>query len=110
MQSALSKPIAITFCTIILLCILTFFVLDKPSDHKAYDEVIATMSMKKAQRFFNEHSNSRYTDILVNEITEWCNQEKTEECYRIVLDTIPKDHLKYKDLSSYYDKHFKVNK
>lgn len=74
----------------------------KHNDQKAYEEVIATMSMEKAKRFFNNHPDSHYKDILVNEIIEWCNQEKTEECYRIILDTIPKDHIRYKELSSYY--------
>ena len=44
----------------------------------------------KKQNVFNNHPDSHYKDILVNEIIEWCNQEKTEECYRIILDTIPK--------------------
>jgi hypothetical protein len=105
------KKTLITFSILIIFfAALIYFTVNHPSDYKAYQQVIATMSMEKARRFFQEHPNSRYKDILVNEIIEWCNQEKTEECYRIILDTVPKDHPRFKQLSDYYHEHFNVQK
>ncbi len=104
------KHIFIIFFSIIIIALSTILFIsryDKLSDLEAYEEVIATMSMEKANHFFNNHKNSKYKDILVEEIIEWCNEEKTEKCYKIILDTIPKDHIRYLELSTYYEIHFK---
>lgn len=83
----------------------------KPADQKAYNEVIATMSMDKAKRFFHSYSDSHYRDELANQIIKWCEQENTEESYRMVLETIPKSHVKYQELQDYYNTYFqKTNK
>lgn len=109
MKHNLKKQLLIILFTVIflLIYILVFY---KPSDQKAYNEVIATMSMEKAKHFFYDYPDSRFKDILVNQIVEWCQQEKNEECYKIILETIPKDHVKYKELSSYYNEQFKADK
>ena len=95
---------------VILLFFICIFIFHKPSDQKAYNEVIATMSMEKAKHFFYDYPDSRFRDILVNQIIEWCKQEKTEECYRIILEIIPTDHMRYKELLSYYNERFKSDK
>ena len=104
------KQLLIILCTAIFLLIIYICIFYTPSDQKAYNEVIATMSMEKARHFFYDYPNSRLKDILVNQIIEWCKQEKTEECYKIILETIPKDHRKYIELSNYYNAHFKADK
>jgi hypothetical protein len=110
MKRKSKKTLIIFFMLIIFFVVLFFFIFNHFSDYKAYQAVIATMSMEKAKRFFHEHSNSHYKDMLVNEIIEWCNQEKTEECYRIILDAIPRDHPRFEQLSNYYHEHFNVQR
>ena len=78
----------------------------KPPDQKAYEEILATMSMEKAKRFFDNYPKSQYRDKLINEIIVWCQQENTDECYKIAIDTLPKDHPQYNKIISYYKKHF----
>lgn len=78
----------------------------KPSDQKAYEEVIGTMSMGKAKSFFDKYRQSPYRDKLVDEIIGWCKQEDTEECYGMILKTLPKEHPGYRETAAYYEKHF----
>ena len=78
----------------------------KPADQKAYQEFVATMSMEKAKKFFDTYQQSGYRDKVVNDIIEWCNQEGTEDCYKLAMDVIPKNHPRYGELISYYETHF----
>lgn len=78
----------------------------KPSDEKVYKEIVTTMSMEKAKRFFDNYPESQYRDRLVNEIIGWCKHEDTEECYKMILDALPKDHTRYKEVIVYYEKYF----
>ncbi|MEW6571698.1 MAG: hypothetical protein AB1390_11110 [Nitrospirota bacterium] len=78
----------------------------KPPDRKAYEEVVATMSMEKAKNFFHAYSKSIYRDKLVNEIAGWCEHEETEECYRMILDVLPQDHPRTKEMLAYYEKNY----
>jgi hypothetical protein len=78
----------------------------KLADQKAYEDTIATKSMEKAKRFFDNYPQSRYKDKLVNEIAEWCRQEGTESCYKMAIEVLPKDHPRHKELATYYEKHF----
>lgn len=78
----------------------------KPPDQKAYEEIVATMSMEKAKRFFDNYPQSKYRDKLVNEIIDWCKYEQTEECYNLILKTLPVAHPRYTELVAYYKKHF----
>jgi hypothetical protein len=105
-----NKKIVLMTLVIIIVLIGVFFALrdNKTSDQEAYKDILATMSMKKAKQFFIEYPNSNLKNILIDEIIRWCKKEKTDECYRIILDTIPKDHLKYKELYSYYKKHYQI--
>ncbi len=64
------------------------------------------MSMEKAKKFFDQYPQSQYRDKLVNEIIAWCAQEDKEECYKLVTETLPKDHPRYKEVIAYYEKHF----
>ena len=78
----------------------------KPSDEKAYKEIVATMSMEKAKRFFENYPHSQYRNKLVDEIIGWCKHEGTEECYKMILDILPKDHPRYEETAAYYKDHF----
>lgn len=82
----------------------------KTADQKAYEEILATMSMENAKRFFENYPESRYRDKLIDQITIWCQQENTEECYKMAVNTLPKDHPQYKKIVTHYEKHFGGNK
>lgn len=83
---------------------------NKSPDQKAYEEVLATMSMDKAKKFFDSYPKSRYRDRLVTTIIEWCRQENTEECYTMILNALPKNHRQYIEVSNYYENQFKGKK
>jgi len=91
-----------------LLVLISMFFLScgKPSDQKTYEEVVATMSMEKAKKFFTDYPQSQYRERLVNEIMEWCRYEETEEGYRLAIDALPEDHPRFKEFVAYYEKHF----
>jgi len=95
---------------LVLVSMLLISSCDKPADQKAYEEIIATKSMEKAKRFFNNYPQSRYKDKLVNEIIEWCKQEGTESCYMMAIEVLPRDHPRHKELITYYEKHFPSKK
>jgi hypothetical protein len=79
----------------------------KPPDQKAYEEIVATMSMEKAKSFFDKYPQSPYRDKLADEIMNWCEQEAiTAVCYKMILDTLPKGQPRYKEAAAYYEKHF----
>jgi len=92
----------------ILLAISISFVssCNKLNDKKEYEETIATMSMEKAKRFFDNYPESQYRDKLANEIIGWCNQEETEVCYKMLIDVLPKNHPRYKEVVDYCETHF----
>ena len=102
------RKIIVSIAIFIIVLVGLFFILrdGKPSDQQAYEEVVATMSMEKAKRFFDEYPHSEFRDKLIGEIIGWCKREETEECYRMILDAIPKDHIQYSEVSSYYEKHY----
>jgi len=91
---------------IVPLSILLISSCGKPADQKAYEEIVATMSMEKAKRFFDTYQQSGYRDKAVNEIMEWCKQEENESCYKLAIEVIPKNHPRYEELIFYYEKHF----
>ena len=68
------------------------------------------MSMDKAKKFFEAYPKSRYRDRLVAMIIEWCGQEKTEQCYTMILEALPKDHPRYIEVFNFYENQFKGKK
>jgi hypothetical protein len=90
----------------IFIGLLFIFNCGKPADQKAYEEILATMSMEKAKGFFDNYPESQYRDKLISEIIGWCQNENTDECYKIAIDTLPKDHPQYNKIIIYYNEHF----
>ncbi|NOY84231.1 MAG: hypothetical protein GXO96_05315 [Nitrospirae bacterium] len=78
----------------------------KASDEKAYEEVLGQISLKKAAVFFETYKNSEYRDPLVNQIIGWCKEETTKECYTMILKVIPKNHVRYAEISQYEKKQY----
>ncbi len=98
------KILAILILTLISIPLISSC--SKPPDQKAYEDIVATMSMEKAKKFFDNYPHSLYRDRLVDEIIKWCKHEETEECYKMILDTLPKDHPRYREVFAYYERHF----
>lgn len=97
---------ALILSAIVLINIALSSSCGKPADQKMYEEVIATMSAEKAKKFFNNFPQSKYRDRLVNEMIGWCKEEKTKECYELILEALPKEHPGYGEMISYYQEHF----
>jgi hypothetical protein len=77
-----------------------------PPDQMAYEEVVATMSTKRAKQFFETYPHSRYRDRLADHIVTWCEREHTRDCYGLILEVLPRDHARYQEVAAYYEKAF----
>lgn len=97
-------------CILMLVSILSFPGCDKSPDQKAYEEVVATMSMEKAKRFFDNYPRSQSRDRLIEDIREWCRREETKECYQLIIQTLPRDHRLYPEVVAFYEKRFGAKK
>lgn len=108
----MKKKEVATLIALLAFIVFTVFFLGfrNTSDKKAYEATLNTMSMNKAKRFFARYPQSKYKDQLITKITGWCKHENTEECYRMILDTIPKNDKQFEPLLFYYEKHFFKNK
>jgi hypothetical protein len=99
--------------TIVILMVIGIFSLSscsKPPDQKLYEEVVGTMSMLKAKQLFSAYPKSQYSDKLADEIVGWCKQEETEVCYKMLLDTLPEQHRRHKEIAAYYEAQFNKKK
>ena len=95
------RAVAAIFVASFLACLVACA---KPSDQEAYEEVVASMSLVKAKRFFADYPKSPYQDRLADQIIEWCGQEPTEEILRGALEALPKNHPRSKDIEDIYTK------
>lgn len=77
----------------------------RPSDRAAYDEVVFSMSLEKATRFFGTFPDSPYADRLVTDLIGWCREERANpvNCYRMVLEAVPRDHPGYREAVGAYE-------
>ncbi len=93
-------PAVLGLCAILAAC-------GKSPDRRAYDDVVATMSLQKARQFFERYPGSPYRDRLVDDIIEWCRRDGTEECSKMILGVIPRDHPRYQEVVSDHERRFK---
>jgi len=97
--------IGFSLLAVLGLC-LVFAACGKSPDRRAYDDVVATMSLHKAEQFFERFPQSPCRDRLVDDIIGWCRREGTAECYEMALGVIPKDHPGYEAAVSDYSRRF----
>lgn len=88
--------------TIMLICVGCV----KTDDRKAYEDVVSTLSTTKAKEFFIKYPDSKYRDILANDLLLLCQHENTRECYQLVIEALPKNHKRYKETVDYYNRTF----
>lgn len=93
-------------CVIITIAFSLILGCSKPSDQKAYEEVLATMSMDKAKIFFEKYPKSKYRDKLADFMINWANKEGNEESHKLILYALPRDHPKYNLLLEYCKKNW----
>lgn len=86
----------IIFFFIISLLLITC---GKPSDQKAYEDVISTMSLEKAKNFFYTHPESPYADRLASDLVIMYSNEKSEVLCTELLKIIPEKYSQHKILT-----------
>lgn len=103
----MNRAVVIIIATVAVVGVAAVWYLNrtKPSDRAAYDEVVVSMSLKKATRFFAMYPESPYADQLVTDLIGWCREERATRanCYRMVLEAVPRDHPRYGDALAAYE-------
>ena len=74
----------------------------RSTEKDAYEAVIATMSLKKAEQFLNRYPKSQFRNRLLYDIIGWCHaSDDGKDCFLMISKIIPEDFPEYGKMKAY---------
>lgn len=78
--------------------LLTVVGCSAPSEQAAFEEVLATFSIEKAESFLADYPDGDYADQLISHLADWCAEETDTELRFALVSSIPTTHARYAEI------------